>query len=227
MAVPVPGYSLTLPAVPSAATALGDARRRGPAGVGRPPSAREPTREADVGTLDRARRGDRTALAALLTAFQDPWYRFSLSLLRDPDAAADAVQEIGLRFISRLEGFRGDSQLRTWSLGIAVNVVREMRRRKARDRDRGGEGHSADEDDAPASDRGSVEAAAELSEQRGALRAVMADLPDRQREAIALRFFEDLSVDETARAMGCAQGTVKATVHQALRSLRTRLQRWT
>src|SRR5207302_4052507 len=66
-------------------------------------------------------------------------------------------------------------------------------------------------------------ASAEFAEQREKLHAVLADLPERQREAIVLRFFEELSVEETAAAMSCAEGTVKATVHQALRSLRQRL----
>ena len=49
-------------------------------------------------------------------------------------------------------------------------------------------------------------------------------LNERQREAVVLRFFEELSVEDTAAAMNCAPGTVKATVHQALRSLRQRLK---
>ena len=65
---------------------------------------------------------------------------------------------------------------------------------------------------------------AERSEERDRLRSVLADLPDRQREAIVLRFLEELSVEQTAAAMECAEGTVKATVHQALRSLRQRLK---
>jgi DNA-directed RNA polymerase specialized sigma24 family protein len=40
-----------------------------------------------------------------------------------------------------------------------------------------------------------------------------------------LRFFEELSVEETAEVMNCAPGTIKATVHQALRSLRRRITR--
>jgi DNA-directed RNA polymerase specialized sigma24 family protein len=39
-----------------------------------------------------------------------------------------------------------------------------------------------------------------------------------------LRFFEDLSVEQTAAAMGCAEGTVKATVFQALRALREKMK---
>ena len=66
---------------------------------------------------------------------------------------------------------------------------------------------------------------AQNTEQREVLHAVLANLPDRQREAIVLRFFEELSVEETAAAMNCAEGTVKATVHQALRSMRQKLPR--
>jgi RNA polymerase sigma factor (sigma-70 family) len=49
-------------------------------------------------------------------------------------------------------------------------------------------------------------------------------LSERQREAVVLRFFEELSVEETAAAMECAPGTVKATVHQALRAMRNKLK---
>ena len=48
--------------------------------------------------------------------------------------------------------------------------------------------------------------------------------PGMRRRTLTLRFFEELSVEETATAMGCAAGTVKATVHQALRTLREKMK---
>src|SRR5690242_10336404 len=83
----------------------------------------------DGRTVQAARKGDRAALATLLRELQDPWYRFSLSLLGDADRAREAAQETGLRFLKTIAAFRGDSQLQTWTLGIALNVVREMRRK--------------------------------------------------------------------------------------------------
>ena len=59
--------------------------------------------------------------------------------------------------------------------------------------------------------------------ERLALRAVVAGLPRRQREAVVLRYLVDLSVSETAAVMGCAEGTVRALTSQALSSLRTQL----
>ena len=57
------------------------------------------------------------------------------------------------------------------------------------------------------------------SEVRQALQAV----PARQRTALVLRYYCDLPVDQTARVMGCASGTVKALTHQGIRSLRQAL----
>lgn len=173
-------------------------------------------------TIEAARGGDKLALTTLLRGLQDPWYRFCLGLLRDPDLATDAVQETGLRFLKQISGFRGDSQLRTWSLGIAINVVREMKRRRQRHASGSSEA-TTDLAETVGDPAPSVGTSAEFVETREVLRQTLADLPDRQREAVVLRFFEDLSVEETASLMGCAAGTVKATVHQALRSLRKRL----
>jgi RNA polymerase sigma-70 factor (ECF subfamily) len=181
----------------------------------------------DDATVLAARFGDRPAQARLLRWLQDPWYRLCLGLLGDVDRAREATQETAVRFLRQLNGFRGDSQLRTWALGIAINVAREMRRSPhlragtLAEWDAVGDSPAGPRRPAP---RPSPDVAAELAEQRDRLRAVLADLPERQREAVVLRFFDELSVEETATAMKCAEGTVKATVHQALRALRKRLE---
>ena len=55
------------------------------------------------------------------------------------------------------------------------------------------------------------------------LAAAIRDLPPRQRAVIVLRYFEDLSVDDTARVLHCRPGTVKSQAVKALRTLRGRL----
>ena len=175
------------------------------------------SRRVDDATIEAGRRGDRRAQARLLSELQDVWYRFCLSQLRDSDRAADAAQETALRFLKQLGAFRGESQLQTWSLGIALNVVREMKRKRATpelDDDQLATLHST---------AGSIDSELQLQDETKMLRQTLDTLPDRQREALVLRFFEEQSVEETAKVMGCAVGTVKATVHQALRALRTKL----
>jgi RNA polymerase sigma-70 factor, ECF subfamily len=173
----------------------------------------------DAAAIEAARRGDRAAQAQLLTALQDVWFRFCLSQLRgDRDRAADATQETGMRFLRQLPTFRGESQLQAWSLSIALNVVREMRR------SRGFETLDPAQEEGRATRVVAAMRLVEDEEERTLMRQTLASLPDRQREAITLRFFEELSVEETATIMQCAAGTVKATVHQALRSLREKLK---
>jgi RNA polymerase sigma-70 factor (ECF subfamily) len=58
---------------------------------------------------------------------------------------------------------------------------------------------------------------------RLALVDALGHLPRRQREAVALRYLADLSVDEVARTLGVSTGTVKQSVHRALRTLRDRM----
>jgi len=58
---------------------------------------------------------------------------------------------------------------------------------------------------------------------RMAVLALLAELPPRRRAVLVLRFFCDLSVEETAEALGCATGTVKSQTARALDALRTRL----
>lgn len=55
------------------------------------------------------------------------------------------------------------------------------------------------------------------------LLAALRTLPPRQRQAVVLRYLEDLSTAQTADLMGCAQGTVKRAAHDGLNALRSRL----
>src|SRR5205085_2105283 len=102
----------------------------------------------------------------------------------DADLARDATQETALRFLRRLPEFRGESSLLTWSMGIAINVVREMRRRRA------GLGETREPSVARTelmrSETGGPDLAATRSESAGMLHQVLRELSDRQREAIVL-----------------------------------------
>jgi len=66
------------------------------------------------------------------------------------------------------------------------------------------------------------ESAADPTE-RMALLSLLNELPPRRRAVIVLRYFNDLSVEDTAEALGCSTGTVKSQTARALDSLRERL----
>ncbi|MEM7624008.1 MAG: RNA polymerase sigma factor [Planctomycetota bacterium] len=170
-----------------------------------------PRDDFDPRLVRRAQRGHRGAQAFLVRELQDVWYRNCLAQLRDPDAARDATQDTALRFLTSLAGFRGESQLRTWSLGIALNVCREHRR--ARGPAGPGLALVGGVDTPPGAPMEHVEQAAWV-------RRLIDALPERQREAVALRYLENLPLAEVAAVMGCATGTVKATLSQAMARLR-------
>lgn len=170
-------------------------------------------------TLLNARRGDRDAQSRLLRAMQDDWYRFCLAQLRVPDRAEDATQETALRVLRSLVRFDGRSSLKTWTFGIALNVCREMRRQASRSISELGTGNEPTSDDPTDAADAALDGLADAA----ALRTVLAGLPQRQREVVTLRYLESMSVQQTAEVMQCAQGTVKATLFAALRTLRGRL----
>ena len=166
----------------------------------------------DERQIDLAIRGDKAALAALFRAMQDRWFRFAVAQLSDRDLAEEAVQESAMRVLRAISGFDRRSTFSTWSFGIVLNVCREMRRKRR--------GMRLDDSPEPAIEQTHR---FEHDEAVQHLKAALSDLPDRQRAALTLRFLEEQSVEQTASVMNCAQGTVKATVHQALRALRERL----
>lgn len=70
--------------------------------------------------VSRARAGDRRALEQVVAAVQDDVYRLALRMAGHPQDAEDACQEILIKIITRIEGFRGESSVRTWAYRIAV-----------------------------------------------------------------------------------------------------------
>ncbi len=76
----------------------------------------------------------------------------------------------------------------------------------------------------PAEPDGNVPSGQDVAESvalRAALMSALADLPPRQRACVVLRYFDDLSVADTAVILGCSEGTVKSTTSRALASLRS------
>jgi RNA polymerase sigma-70 factor (ECF subfamily) len=151
----------------------------------------------------------------LILELGDQWYRVVVRLVGDVEMAREATQETALRFLKQLPKFEARSGIRTWSLGIAINVAREMQRERKNARL---EGEAADVN---------VEPQRELEDRERVemVNGMLDGLPARQREAVLLRYFEELSVEEAASAMGCAAGTVKALVFQGLRAMREKMKR--
>lgn len=97
-----------------------------------------------------------------------------------------------------------------WALRVGLNMSRSWIRRRIAER--------------RALGRAQLPPVAVVLPERVDVRRGVACLAPRQRTAIVLRFFADLSVAQTAEVMGCAPGTVKALTHQGIEALRRHLE---
>lgn len=152
-------------------------------------------------------------------------FRFLLSLLRDPDAADTLTQECFLKAFQNRESFRGESGISTWLMRIAVNLAADHgknRRRAFWSRLFGRDPSAASEAAAlaVADAQPSAERALIASEQYAAVRAVVDELPSRQKAVFLLRFVEEMTIQEIAQATGLETGTVKSHLHRALSAVR-------
>lgn len=162
----------------------------------------------DAALLTAHLNGDDHAFNVLLARHSDRLWTLAVRMLRDPDEAADALQEAMVAAFRRAAGFRGDAAVTTWLHRIVVNACLDrLRRRKARptvplpDVE---ERAPALVDDADPADE--AMRAALRDEVTQALARISAD----QRAALVLVDMQGYGVDEAARMLGCAPGTVKS-----------------
>lgn len=95
------------------------------------PIQKDHSLELDVA---RAKTGDRNALESVVRAVQKGVYDLALRFLWHPQDAEDATQEILIRIITGLGGFRGDSRFRTWVYRIACNTLLTLRKKRMEQR---------------------------------------------------------------------------------------------
>jgi RNA polymerase sigma-70 factor (ECF subfamily) len=130
----------------------------------------------------------------------------------DPALAEELAQETLARVWSHWTTVRQHPAPQGWAWRVALNLSSSWFRRRAAER-------RANAKVGPPPD----EAVGADTADRMAVRTAVGGLPPRQRAVLILRYFDDLSVAETAEAMGCAIGTVKSLTHQAIAALRQRL----
>lgn len=79
-------------------------------------------------TVKRACAGDAAAVEELVVAVQDQIYGLALRMLWHPEDARDATQDILVKIVTHLRGFRGESRFSSWCFSIAANHLRTVRR---------------------------------------------------------------------------------------------------
>ena len=148
-----------------------------------------------------------------------------------PDEADDLVQEVWQRVVGKRSTYRGTGSFRGWLYRVTKSVCidhsrRNVGKRTGREKLEVQVRAEALEDVRSQAAAVATRTPGTVATERMALRAIrtaVEELPPRQREVVTLRILEGMSTRETAEIMDCAQGTVKASLSQAIGKLRARL----
>jgi RNA polymerase sigma-70 factor (ECF subfamily) len=154
-------------------------------------------------------------------AYKDRVYSIAFHFLgHDAAAAADATQQVFLKLITEMSRFRGDAAFSTWLYRLVVNVCFDRTRRLQVERRRAGDPAAVDDLIDP---RAPHDERLARRESARSIHAAIDALPPKLRLAILLRYFDDLSYEDMARALGCSIGTVSSRLSRGHRLLAERL----
>lgn len=190
--------------------------------MGNPPGPRGVERGTEQELIDRARRGDRAAFAALVRAHQDEVYTLARRLVGDPHLASDVAQEALIRAWRALPKFRGDARLSTWLYRITVNTAWSQKKKARRH-----SGPSIDDLHDLAAPEGLDHPvfAGEILDLRRRLKAALDRLPLAQRHVVVLKDVYGWTHAEIAHSLGISETASKVRLHRARARLARDLER--
>jgi RNA polymerase sigma-70 factor (ECF subfamily) len=164
----------------------------------------------EIGWVDQALRGDRAAFGQLMHRYAGAVYNLAYRMLGNAEDAEDASQEIFLRAYTRLESFDRQRRFSTWLLSIGSNYcIDRLRRRRFTWLTLEDAAYSV-----PSKERGPERTALE-HERRAAIQQALQKLPENYRVVTVLRYWNDLSYEEIAKATGLTESTIKTRLHRA------------
>lgn len=175
------------------------------------------TDEHDKALVERCRKGDRAAFAALVGRYQRPLYNAAYRVLGNADDANDITQTAFLRVVEHLDEYDSRYRFFSWIYRIAVNESLNLLRRNGR------EEPLEDETDLPGGAPDPEWQAAEAELSRRVQKALMGMKAD-DRTVIALRHFSGCSYQEIGQILEIDSITVKSRLFEARSRLRELLK---
>ncbi|MFD1862601.1 RNA polymerase sigma factor SigX [Planococcus chinensis] len=149
-------------------------------------------------------------------------FQFLIYLVKNRHLAEDLMHEVYIRVFRAYDRFEGKSSEKTWLFSIAKNVAIDHFR-KAAVRKKHNFEHFDWETQQLASKERIPDEVASLNEDKVQLYRMLDECTGDQKMVIIMRFFQDLSIAETADVLGWTEGKVKTTQHRAIKSLREKL----
>ena len=171
------------------------------------------------------RQGNVIFLQQLVGQYQYRLVRYLIYLLGRRDEVDDLVQETWLRVLERGTSYDGRSRFEPWLFTIARNLaIDHLRKGRTFSLDSNAEGEQDTALQTPASHAPSPFTLAARTEDAERLAGSLQSLEPIYREALVLRFQEELSLQEISGVVGAPVATVASRIYRGLRALRSRLE---
>ncbi len=190
-------------------------------------------RDPDVQLMLRAKEGDQQAFTQLVTNYQDRIIAVFTHLLGDQDAAMDLAQDVFLRVYRARHGYEPTAKFSTWLFRIANNQASNSRRSRNRRREvplnakESGSIGVRPQEQLIADKSGLMPSRLLASaEMREAVLDAMQTLNDRQRLAVLLNKFEEMSYADIGETMEMSPTAVKSLLSRAREALREKLEQY-
>lgn len=173
---------------------------------------REQVQKTDVELVEETKQGNRRAFSELVRRHQKNLLRLSLRFVKSLDLAEDIVQDSFIKAYEKLHLFEGRASFKSWLFQIAVNTARNRLRETKRD--------TMEIDKVQVAVQPVAEANLLHSAVAAMIQAEVEKLPFKQKTALVLRVYEDMSFKEIAEVMECPYDTAKANYRHALLKLK-------
>lgn len=166
--------------------------------------------------IDEVKKGNTSSFSELVRKHQKMMVRVALRLTRDLELAEDIVQEAFIKAYQKIETFEGRSSFRSWMYQITLNTARNKLRTLKKDK--------VDVSQVQIAVNALAEKALLNDNINDVIKAEVDELPERQRLAVSLRVFDEMSFKEIAEVMDCPYDTAKANYRHGLLKLRNRFK---
>lgn len=163
---------------------------------------------------------ERLDLETMMRTHGNDVLRMAYSYVKDYDTAEDIFQEVFIKANANLEGFRGESSVKTWLLRITVNTCKDYLKSAYKRRVT----MLSEEEEARIPGADMIDEI-ERKQDGERVRKALLLLPEKYREVLLCLYFEERSVAETAKVLGLSEGTVKSRLSRAREKFRVILER--
>ena len=184
----------------------------------------------EIEFIERLKIGEADAFDALVIRYSADVYAVLFRLTQDAEEAADLTQETFLSALKAIKKFRGEADLKTWLVRIAINESRNRFRwwtRRRREKTISLDAPVGEQEmplsETVSSNFANPEETILQRERENRLQKALGDLPEIFREAVVLCDIEGLSYEEIAAALEINIGTVKSRIARGREELRRKL----